>query len=286
MYAITGITGRVGGTLAERLLAEGAAVRAVARDAKRAESWAARGCEVALAGMDDADALTRAFDGAEAVFVLVPPIFDPSPDFAEVRAVIAAVQTALAQARPGRVVLLSTVGAQATRPNLLNQLGIAERGLGTLDLPVAFLRAAWFMENAVWDVAPAREGAVGSFLQPLERAIPMVATADIGATAARLMRETWQGQRIIELQGPAPVSPLEIGGTFAALLGRPVEVQPVPRSDWESIFRAQGMANPIPRMQMLDGFNEGWIDFEGGPGVEPVKGRIGLEHVLRSLLAL
>ena len=61
---------------------------------------------------------------------------------------ISAVRDALAEARPARTVCLSTVGAQMTQPNLLNQLAMMERELGTLDLPIAFVRAAWFMENA------------------------------------------------------------------------------------------------------------------------------------------
>lgn len=283
MYAITGITGQVGGALAEALLADGAAVRAVARDRAKATRWTERGCTLALADMNDAQALTRAFDEAEGLFLLIPPIFDPSPDLAEVRAVIAAVRAALAAARPGRVVVLSTVGAQAPQPNLLNQLGLVERELGTLDLPIAFLRAAWFMENAAWDAEPARLGAIQSFLQPLERAIPMIATADVGATAARLLREEWRGSRVVELQGPAPISPTDIAATFAGLLDRPVEAQPVPRSEWEAIFRAQGMTNPLPRMQMLDGFNEGWIALEGGQA-EPATGTTALKTVLQHLL--
>ena len=33
---------------------------------------------------------------------------------------------------------------------------------------------------------------------------------------------------------------------------------------WQEVFRAQGMKNPTPRIQMIEGFNEGWIEFEGG----------------------
>jgi NAD(P)H dehydrogenase (quinone) len=43
------------------------------------------------------------------------------------------------------------------QPNLLNQLGLVEKALGALPTPVCFLRAAWFMENVAWDVAPARD---------------------------------------------------------------------------------------------------------------------------------
>ena len=285
MYAITGITGQVGGAVARTLLAAGANVRAVARDASKAAAWAERGCALASAEMTDAPALARAFEGADGVFVLIPPIFDPSPGFTEAGAVISAVRDALARTRPARAVCLSTVGAQATQPNLLNQLAMMERELGTLDLPIAFIRAAWFMENASWDVASARDGQIHSFLQPLDRAIPMIATADIGAMAARLLRQQWTGRRIIELHGPAPVSPSELAASFSRLLGHPVNTQAVPRAEWDPLFRAQGMRNPEPRMQMLDGFNQGWLTFEGGEGVEAVTGPTTLETVLRSLLA-
>jgi NAD(P)H dehydrogenase (quinone) len=57
MYAITGITGKVGGELAHNLLAAGQRVRAIVRNASKGEEWAARGCEVGLAKMEDGLAL-------------------------------------------------------------------------------------------------------------------------------------------------------------------------------------------------------------------------------------
>ena len=285
MFAITGITGQVGGAAARALLAAGEQVRAVLRDRGKAVAWAARGCEVAVAEMTDAAGLGGAFAGAEGVFVLPPPVFDPSPDFKEARAVIAATRAALDAARPARVVCLSTVGAQATEPNLLRQLAMMEGALGMLGLPVAFVRAAWFMENAASDVAAARMGRIESFLQPLDRAIPMVATADIGATVARLLRERWSGCRIVELQGPAPVSPNDLAAAFSRLSDKPVNARAVERAAWETLFRAQGMKNPAPRMQMLDGFNQGWLAFEGGASVEPVTGATTLDAALRGVLA-
>lgn len=264
MYAITGITGQVGSGLALNLLAAGLPVRAVVRDVAKGAAWAARGCEVALADINDSAALTRAFTGAEAVFVLLPPTFDPADGFPEARAMIASLRTALAAARPQRVVVLSTVGAQATQANLLNQLGIMERELGTLDMPVAFLRAAWFMENSLWDVAQARDGAIANFLQPLDRKVPMIACADISAVAAELLQERWDGVRVVELEAQQRVSPNDIAAAFAGLLGHEVKTTAIPRDTWHALFTAQGMQNPTPRMQMIDGFNEGWIDFEGG----------------------
>jgi NAD(P)H dehydrogenase (quinone) len=265
MYAIIGITGQVGGAVAEALLAQRLPVRALVRDARKGAVWAARGCEVAVADLLDSTALTAALRGTEGAFVMLPPAFDPLPGFPELGKILAALKPALERARPGKIVALSSIGAQATQPNLLTQLGLFEQALSGLPMPVAFLRPAWFIENAAWDVAPARErGVIPSFLAPLDRPVPMVATADIGQVAAELLRDSWSGRRIVELEGPARVTPNQIAAAFARILGRPVRMEAVPRSTWESVFRSQGMQNPAPRIAMLDGFNEGWIEFESG----------------------
>ncbi|HEY4067036.1 MAG TPA: NAD(P)H-binding protein, partial [Burkholderiaceae bacterium] len=252
MYAITGITGQVGGRLARELLGAGVPLRAVLRDRAKAAPWAARGCEVAVAAMDDALALRAAFGGAEAVFVLLPPVFDPTPGFAETRAAVAALVEALQAAAPARVVALSTIGAQAAPENLLTQLQLMERGLAALSLPVAFLRAAWFIENSAHDLEAARlDGAMNSFLQPLDRPVAMVSTADVARHAAQLLRQTWSGRRIVELEGPSRVSPNQLAAALGRALQREVGAHAVPRAEWDAMFRAQGMANPGPRMRML-----------------------------------
>ncbi|CUI71099.1 NmrA family NAD(P)-binding protein [Achromobacter xylosoxidans] len=283
MYAITGISGKVGGALAAALLQAGLPVRAVLRNPANAAAWIARGCDVAIADMTDADALARAFAGTEGAFILPPPEFDPTPGFPEARAVIDAVTSAIALGQPAKVVCLSTIGAQSDQQNLLTQRTLMEQALRRLPLPVTLLRPGWFMENLAWDVASARDhGVIDSYLQPLERAIPMVATADVGRVGAQLLREDWTGLRVVELEGPQRVSPLDAARAFAEVLGRPVTVRVVPRERWGALFTAQGMRDPIPRIQMLDGFNEGWIDFEG-PRDRIIKGQVALVDVVRAL---
>ena len=284
MYAITGITGKVGGEVARTLSKAGYALRAVVRDRRKGASWADLGCDVAVADMSDVVALTAAFSGASGVFVLLPPIFDPSPDFPETRATVAALRQALEDARPARVVCISTIGAQAKQENLLTQLSIMEQSLGDLPIPITFLRPAWFMENCSWDVTAARDtGVISSFLQPLDKPLPMVATADVGRVAAESLQENWAGRQVIELEGPTRVCPNEIAATFAEIIGHPVRAEAVPRQTWEQLFKSQGMKHPEPRMQMLDGFNEGWIEFEHGESKRR-KGRIGLKEVLNNLV--
>jgi len=256
----------------------------VVRDGRKGDAWAERGCEVAIADITDAAALASAFKGAEGVFVLVPPNFDPALGFPEAKEMAATLKSVLEKARPGRVVYLSTIGAQASERNLLTQHTIIEQTLSELPMPITFLRPAWFMENSSWDVVPAREnGVISSFLQPLDKPVPMVATADVGRVAAQLLQETWTGRRGAELEGPRRVTPDEIAATLAELLCRPVRSESVPRGTWEPLFRSQGMQNPTPRIRMLDGFNEGWIEFENGAAGSR-KGEVALKTVLQRLV--
>jgi len=233
--------------------------------------------------MTDAAALAAAFAGAEAVFLLIPPAFDPAPGFPQAKLIIEALKTALAKAAPKKVVCLSTIGAQAKQENLLTQLGLVERALSELPMPVAFLRAGWFMENSVWDIAPARDGVMPSFLQPLDKPVPMVGVRDVGSVAAEMLQEDWTGKRIVELEGPYRITPLQMAEAFSSVLGRPVQAETIERDAWEALFRSQGMQNPGPRMRMLDGFNEGWIEFEGGEAGSR-KGEIKFETAIRVLV--
>jgi uncharacterized protein YbjT (DUF2867 family) len=283
MYAVTGITGKVGAVVAHSLLSADQPVRAVVRDRGKGIAWAGLGCDIAVADLADPPALAAAFQGTEGVFAMLPPVFDPAPGFPEARSFIESLYAALAKARPKKVVVLSTIGADAPQPNLLNALGLLEDAVKALPLPVALLRAAWFMENAAWDLASAKEGIIQCYLQPLDRPIPMIATEDVGRTAATLLQEQWEGQRVVELEGAQRVSPNALADAFAKALGRPVRAEAVSRDRWESIFRAQGMNNPTPRMQMLDGFNSGWIDFPNR-GANARKGSIDIDQVIATLI--
>jgi uncharacterized protein YbjT (DUF2867 family) len=283
MFAVTGITGQVGAAVARSLLAANLPVRAVIRDRSKSAPWARLGCDIAIAGLEDTGALTTAFEGTAGVFAMLPPVFDPAPGFPEAARLISLLSAALARAKPSKVVVLSTIGADSPHPNLLNVLGQLEKVLGSLPMPVTFLRAAWFMENAAWDIAPAKSGLIQSYLQPLDRAVPMISTEDVGRAAAALLQERWEGKRVVELESAQRVSPNALAAAFAEVLGTPVRVEAVPRDQWEAVFRGQGMKNPTPRMQMIDGFNAGWIDFPDR-GAHARKGSIDIKQAIDTLI--
>ncbi|MBW7456672.1 NmrA family NAD(P)-binding protein [Paenibacillus sepulcri] len=287
MYAIMGVTGQVGGAAAEALLAEGKKVRAIVRNEEKAKAWHERGAETAIADYRDSAALQEAFTGVKGVFVMNPPYFYPEDGFPETRAVAESIRRALEAAAPPKFVALSSVGAHRDHGlGIIESLHILEQELGRLSIPSAFLRAAWFMDNSFWDIEPARrEGQIPVFLSPSDRKIPMISTLDIGRIAAETLQQSWEGTRYLELQGPDSYSPDDIASVLGRLLDRKVEAVSIPRADWDELFISQGgIAGRIHgRIEMLDGFNNGWIDFKR-QGTELVSGSVTLEESLKKLM--
>lgn len=284
MYTVMGITGRVGGVLGHDLLAAGLPLRGVVPDTVNSGRWATLGGEMAVAENGDVDALTQAFRGSEAVFVMLPPNADPEPDFSHARHLIDAIRQALAATRPKRVVCLSSIGADCETPSLLTALHLFETAMLSLSLPVTFLRPAWLMENFAWDIEPARErGELPSYLQPVDRALPMVSASDVGHFAARAMQTPFSDNPIWEIEGPERYSPDDIAAALARALVRDVRAEAVPRAGWDPLFRAQGMRNPLPRIQMLDGFNNGDFRFHDD-GKHALRGGVTLVEAIAALV--
>jgi len=287
MYAITGITGQVGGSVARALRASGEKVRAVVRNKDKAQVFIADGMAAAIADFNNLDALTAAFTGVEGVFVMIPADFAPAPGFPEARAIIATLKAALEIAHPPKLVVLSSVGAQHDQGlGLITQLHLLEAAMNELSLPVTFVRPAWFMENAQWDINPAQEsGEIQSFLVPLDRPIPMVATEDIGRVCAQSLLSSWQGKRVIQLEGPQRYSPQDLAHSLSVILGRSVHAVEVERARWTEIFEAGGMPHGRTdmRVEMLDGFNSGWIAFEQNIG-DIVLGTLTLDKVIQQMV--
>ncbi|PRW89838.1 NmrA family transcriptional regulator [Pseudomonas simiae] len=284
MFAVMGVTGQVGKAVANALLDAGKKVRVILRDAAKGSEWSDRGCEVSVTDNLNVPAMTKALTGVEGAFILMPPNYDPAPGFPDTVATNLSVRGALEKAKSSKVVVLSTVGAHVERANLLNNLKMSEESFRTLNLPITFLRAAWFMENSSWDLSDARHGTINGFLQPAEHPIPMVAVRDIGKAVAQLLQEEWSEMKVVELEGPSRYTAKDIEKALSIAFGHQVRTRAIPRSEWESLFRAQGANNPLPRIQMIDGFNEGWIDFEGNDA-EHRKGSTTLNEAIAQLVA-
>lgn len=275
MFLVAGITGKVGGAAARRLLEEGHAVRALVRDPQKAAAWSQEGVELRQGDLTDAAAVAAALEGVEGAFVMQPTPVAVAPSFPEARAINAGLREALHRSPPPRLVALSSVGSQHTSGlGNITQTHLMEEALGDVPCPTAFVRAGAFIDNNVGALERVfSTGWFDSFLQPTDRTFPMIATEDIGREVARLLVEGWSGKKIVELG--SPVSPDDLARAMGEALGRPVEARPIPREQWAARIEAMGLPKDKtgPWEEMQDGFNSGWIDF-GVPGTEPVAGTV------------
>ncbi len=265
IYALLGVNGNVGGAAARKLLNDGKRVRAMVRSEERSKLWAAKGAEVFVASLDDAEALEKAFTGVAGVFVMTPPWFQEEDMFAENRKAIIAIGKALRVAQVPKVVFLSSIGAHLSQgTGAILKLHEMEQAFA--DLPsLTSLRAGWFMENYAGMIAYAKEsGVLPSLLNPLDRPIPMIATADIGNEVARILLDPWKGQRVIELEAPKRYSPNDVASVLSQVLKRSIEAQVLPRDQWDQTYRSWGLTAGASQAmsEMLDGFNEKRIIFE------------------------
>jgi uncharacterized protein YbjT (DUF2867 family) len=289
MFVVFGATGQTGSVVADTLLEKKLPVRVVLRLAqsaipnhptKAADAWRAKGADVAFADVIDANAITKALDGAIAVYAMNPPAYHSADMFTVAENVGAAYVEAIAQSSVQKVVLLSSVGSQhATGTGNIMTTYLLENIFDDLTIPVAFLRAAGFMEN--WNgvaAIAAEKGILPSFYNPLDRKLPMVAAADIGCAAAEALTEDWTGKRIIELYGAADYSPNDVAAAFAAALKRDVQAVALPESEWQATIASFGFSPQFSNSysEMMRGFNSGHIVFENN-GTETRKGQTTIE---------
>ncbi len=202
--------------------------------------------------------------------------------FPEAHALTNGVVGALDRAPPPRAVVLSSVGSeQRSGLGNITQTHILEQALDRFAFPLAVLRAGSLLENYAFSMRRAGEtGVFDSFLQPVDRGVPMVATADVGAEAARLLVEGWDGRRIVEVGSRH--SSADLAAAMAQALGRPVQARAIPRAAWPAVLEQMGLGpeQAANWQEMQDGFNSGWIDF-GQPGAERVAGATSPADVFR-----
>jgi uncharacterized protein YbjT (DUF2867 family) len=286
-FVITGVSGNTGGVVANTLLDAGHAVRVVVRERSKADALAARGAEVSVADLGDADALATALRGASGAYLLIPPN-GAAPDVrAYQHRLLDAIATAVERARVPHVVLLSSVGAQhpaGTGP--IAGLYAAEQRLAAIDgTRSSFVRAAYFMENLGGSLGMLEQGVLPSFT-PGATAFDMVATRDIGKTAAGLLVEgpgTAKTQAI-ELRGPAKVSMNDVAATLSRIVGKPIAVSEAPLDAMVPTLTSFGMSADVAGLyrEMTAAMLSGHVAFEGGH--REVAGTTTVEAVLRAML--
>jgi len=283
-FAIAGVTGRTGRTAAEALLARGEKVRVLVRNAAKGEPWRARGAEVAVADLSDIAALTKALEGVDGAYLLIPP--NPTaPDYRAYQTeVVVSLSKAVAQSGVRHVVLLSSLGAQVpsgTGP--IAALHSAEKLLSEIpSTRLSSLRAAYFYENLAGALAAAKKDGVLPSFFAASLPVPMAATEEIGTLAAELLVDPPQAHRIVQLGTTRTLD--EIASAVGDLLGKKITVAEAPLAAVVPTFTSFGFTHDMSSLyaEMIDAIQRGIVTFEAGH--RRVESRTPLAKVLGALL--
>jgi uncharacterized protein YbjT (DUF2867 family) len=271
--------------VADTLLRAGRPVRVVVRDEAKGAPWRARGAEVAVASLDDAEALERALRGAEGAYLLSPQTLTSPDPITEGWRIADAIARAV-DSGIGHVVLLSAIAApHAEGTGISVTLHAAEERLARAAPAITFLRAAYLLDNWAPVLGATAGGKLPTFIRP-DQVLPMVATRDVGAAAARALLEGPAGRRdVIELAGPRDYSPRGLAAVLARLLGRPVEPEHAPLEAVVPVFTGFGASPAFAEQVRLlyQGIRDGKADGRGH-GVRALRGSVDAEDFFRAAL--
>ncbi len=220
MFVLLGSSGQITSKLAHTLLESGHAVRVVGRNRNALTGLAQAGADLAIGDPGDAAFLAHAFAGAEGVYTMIPPCYgEPSMRDAQDR-IGSAIADALRLAKVPRIVNLSSVGAelaQGTGP--ITGLHAQERRLAGFD-NVLHLRPGSFMENFLASLPAVAAAGVLPGLESADALIPMVATRDIAAVAARELVAPQRNGAVV-LHAPRHSTPREAASILGEAIGQP-----------------------------------------------------------------
>ncbi|MFE2463316.1 NAD(P)H-binding protein [Streptomyces sp. NPDC059402] len=232
MIVITAPTGNIGRRLMPLLLdsapARGEELRVIVRDPARLPDTVRERVEVVPGSHGDPAVVDRAFDGADAVFWLVPPDASRTPDDAY-RGFTRPAADAFAAHGVGHVVGVSALGrgtpvagraglvtASLAMDDLIAGTGVAYRALANPS----------FFENLLEETDAIRDEGRFTDTAAADRKAPFVAVADIAAVAAGLLLDrSWTGNAGVPVLGPCDLSPNDLARIMTERLGRPVRYE-------------------------------------------------------------
>lgn len=255
MIVITAPTGNIGHQVLDGVLAGDQPVRVIVRDPAKLPADVRGRVEVVQGSHGDPQVVARAFDGAQALFWLLPTDRQAASLDEAYAGFTRPAAEAIRSRGVSRVVDVSALGRGTP---YAGQAGLVTASLAMDDLiastGVAFraLTAPSFMDNLLRQVRVIKEQ--GMFFDTVspDRKLPTVATRDIAAVAARLLLDdTWTGQEEVPLLGPEDLSGNDMATVISEVLGTPVRVQQTPPQKFKDQLTGFGASGAVAQ-GMLD----------------------------------
>ena len=255
MIVITAPTGGIGRHVLDRLLASDEPLRVIARDPAKLPASVRERIEVVPGSHGDAEVVNKAFEGADAVFWLLPP--NPKAQSLEASYVDFSRPACEAFQRQGvqRVVGISAFGRGTP---MTERAGLVTASLAMDDLIASSggsyraLTMPSFMDNFLQQIEPIKTQ--GMFFSPVRGDLkaPTTARRDMAAVAAKLLLDPlWSGHGEVPVLGPEDLSNYEMARAMSEVLGKEVRFQQIPFDGFKARLLGRGMS---------EAFTQGYVD--------------------------
>ncbi|MDQ6734519.1 MAG: NmrA family NAD(P)-binding protein [Nitrospirota bacterium] len=287
MFVVAGATGKTGSVVAATLLERKQPVRIIVRTSEQGTAWKAKGADVAVASLEDSEALANALKGATGGYFLVPPNYKASQYLNDRKRLVDSLTAAVKSSGLHHLVFLSSIGAHVpTETGPIRALHYAERRLGAVAQSMTIVRAPYFMENWMPDLSAARtQGILPSFLSA-GRKIAMIAACDIGRIAAECVLDQPKGRRVLELSGPHEYSPNDVAAVMGEHFRKHVTVQQLPLRAVVPTLTSMGCSDDVAKLfeEMYAGLDSGRITWEGNGACRP-RGLVTLSETVSAWIS-
>jgi len=222
-YVITGSLGHISKPLTETLVKAGHHVTVVSSSADRKPAIEALGAHAAIGSVDDAQFLANTFKGADAVYTMIPPTWNPADWKAHIHNIGKTYAEAIKASGVKRVVNLSSVGAHMPDGcGPVSGLHHAENELNKLDgVALTHLRPAFFYHNMLANIGMIKGmGIIGGNYGD-NTTMVLVHPADIAVAAAEELQQPAKSDRNIRYIVSDERTTADVAKVLGAAIGKP-----------------------------------------------------------------
>lgn len=259
--AVTTPTGHVGRHVVATLVRAGVRPLVLARNPDRLAPDVRSEVDVVEVDQFDADAVTSATAGVDALYWVDPPAgsADPLVDYGRATT---SVTRAVTENGIRRVVFQSSVGAEKRHGvGEIDGLAATETALDAAPAAVTHLRCGYFFSNLELQIDQVRSGTLQVIL-PVDQPLAWVAPRDIAEVAVtRLLSAEWDGRQVQAVHGPQDLTWEQVSGIVSAATGRPLRVERISDDAMRSGLRESGMPDAFVEamMGMSTGMRDGFV---------------------------
>jgi uncharacterized protein YbjT (DUF2867 family) len=246
-HVVTGAAGHVSKPLTELLLKKGHHVTVVGRNPKNLEGLVKLGARTAIGDMADVPFLTETFEGADGVYLMLPPMWDSQDQKKQSVQYAENFSTAIRANGVKNVVFLSSYGAhRLDDAGAISGCGRAEVVLNKLDgVNVLSLRAGYFYSNLLLSLDLVRSaGHLGNMFTIPDGTFTVVDPVDIAQAAADALDTlNFKGHSSAYV-----ISDLTGTDEIAALIGKEIGILNLkwvkfPAADFKKVLLSFGFAD-------------------------------------------